>query len=48
MLIEVAVRSMADALVTGNLRLFPAGQRHGARVLTPRAWLDLWAGRRGH
>ncbi|MGD0266756.1 MAG: hypothetical protein ABSD47_17635 [Candidatus Methylomirabilota bacterium] len=48
MFIEVAVASMGDALVTGNLRQFPPGQRHGIRVLTPRAWLDLWADKRGH
>jgi predicted nucleic acid-binding protein len=43
--IEVTVGTLADALVTGNLRHFPARQRHGARVLNPRQWLDLWAGK---
>lgn len=42
MFIEVAVRSFADALVTGNIRHFPTSQRHGVHVLTPRQFLDLW------
>ncbi|MGH7774988.1 MAG: putative toxin-antitoxin system toxin component, PIN family [Candidatus Binatia bacterium] len=42
--IEVAVSALADALVTGNLRHFPVRQRHGVRVLTPRQWLEFWAG----
>lgn len=40
MFIEVAVRSFADALVTGNIKHFPTSQRHG--MLTPRQFLDLW------
>jgi uncharacterized protein len=44
--LEVAVASAADALVTGNVRHFRIG---GATldipVLTPRAFLDLLAGR---
>jgi putative PIN family toxin of toxin-antitoxin system len=42
MFIEVAVRSFADALVTGNIKQFPTSQRHGVHVLTPRQFLDLW------
>lgn len=42
MFIEVAVRSFADALVTGNIKHFPTSQRHGVHVLTPRQFLDLW------
>ena len=42
--IEVAVTAVADALVTGNLRHFPARQCHGVRVLTPRQWLEVWTG----
>jgi putative PIN family toxin of toxin-antitoxin system len=46
MFIEVAVSALADALVTGNLKHFPPGQRHGVRVLNPREWLETWAGTR--
>jgi putative PIN family toxin of toxin-antitoxin system len=46
MFIEVAAYSLADALVTGNRRHFPAEQRLGVRVLTPREFLELWAARR--
>lgn len=42
MFIEVAVSSLADALVTGNIKHFPTSQRHGVHVLTPRQFLDLW------
>ena len=42
--IEVAVTAVADALVTGNLKHFPARQCHGVRVLTPRQWLEVWTG----
>jgi predicted nucleic acid-binding protein len=44
MFIEVAVAGVADALVTGNPKHFPASQRRGVRVLTPREWLAFWAG----
>lgn len=44
MFIEAAVSAVADALVTGNLKHFPASQCHGVRVLTPREWLDAWTG----
>lgn len=43
--VEVAIGALADALVTGNLRHFPAPQRHGVRVLNPRQWLEFWAGK---
>jgi uncharacterized protein len=33
--LEVALAGRADALVTGNLRHFPAGQRHGVQVIRP-------------
>ena len=42
MFIEVAVSSLADALVTGNIKHFPASQRHGVHVLTPRQFLEFW------
>lgn len=45
MFIEVAVTARADALVSGNVRHFPPAQRHSVRVLTPRAFLDLWTNR---
>jgi putative PIN family toxin of toxin-antitoxin system len=45
MFIDGAVSSLADALVTGNIRHFPASQRHGVPVLTPRQFLDLWVGK---
>jgi putative PIN family toxin of toxin-antitoxin system len=41
--LEVAVGAPADALVTGNLRHFPPGRRHGVLVLNPRQWLEFWA-----
>ena len=44
MFIQVAVSAMADALVTGNLKHFPASERHGIPVLSPRQWLEMWAG----
>jgi putative PIN family toxin of toxin-antitoxin system len=44
MFIEVAVSALASALVTGNLKHFPASQRQGVRVLAPRDWLETWAG----
>lgn len=42
MFIEVAVSALASALVTGNTRHYPAAQRHGVRVLTPREYLAEW------
>ena len=44
MFVEVAASAMADALVTGNLKHFPPSQRRGVRVLSPREWLESWAG----
>jgi putative PIN family toxin of toxin-antitoxin system len=44
MFIEVVVSALADALVTGNKRHFPPDRRHGVRVLSPREWLEVWAG----
>lgn len=41
MFIEVAVSSKADFLVTGNLKHFPETARAGARVVLPRAFLEL-------
>lgn len=38
--LEVAVASMADYLVTGNGRHFPAGARQGVRVVSPREFVD--------
>lgn len=40
--LEVAVAGAASALVTGNVRHYPPGQRHGVRVVTPREWLAAW------
>lgn len=42
MFIEVAVSALADALVTGNTKHFPANQRHGVRVCNPRGFLEVW------
>ena len=41
--LEVAIDGSADFLVTGNLKHFPARQRHGVRVLSPREWWDQWS-----
>ncbi len=38
--LEVAVASMVDFLVTGNVRHFPAGARQGVRVVSPREFVD--------
>lgn len=46
MFIEVTISAQADALVTGNLKHFPEDQRHGARVLSPRQWLEVWISKR--
>ena len=40
--LEVAIGGSAEFLVTGNLRHFPARQRHGVRVVSPREWWDEW------
>lgn len=41
MFIEVAVSSKADFLVTGNLKHLPETARADARVVLPRAFLEL-------
>jgi putative PIN family toxin of toxin-antitoxin system len=46
MFIEVAASALANAVVTGNLKHFPADQRHGVSVFSPRQWLDVWTGSR--
>ena len=38
--LEVALASMVDYLVTGNVRHFPAGARQGVRVVSPREFVD--------
>ena len=38
--LEVAVSADAAFLVTGNLKHFPPGCRHGIRVVSPREFLD--------
>ena len=43
MFLEVAVSALASALVSGNLRHYPLGQRRGVRVLTPREYVTAWA-----
>ncbi len=40
--LEVAVGAAASALVTGNVRHYPPGRRHGVHVVTPREWLAAW------
>jgi predicted nucleic acid-binding protein len=46
MFIEVAVTAGVNALVTGNRRHFPAAQCQGVRIMSPRQFLDHWAGAR--
>ncbi len=38
--LEVAVASLADYLVTGNIRHFPASARQGVTVVSPRQFID--------
>ncbi len=38
--LEVALASMVDYLVTGNVRHFPAGARQGVRVVSPREFVN--------
>jgi putative PIN family toxin of toxin-antitoxin system len=40
--LEAAVARGATALVTGNMRHYPPGQRRGVRLVTPREWLATW------
>jgi len=47
MFLEVAVSALASALVSGNLRHYPLGQRRGVRVMTPREYVAAWAEGRG-
>ena len=47
MFLEVAVSGMASALVSGNIRHYPIGQRRGVRVMTPREYVAAWAEGRG-
>ncbi len=44
MFIEVATTAGVDALVTGNRRHFPAAQCQGVPIMSPRQFLDHWAG----
>ena len=44
--LEVALASGAEALVTGNLRHFPARLRQGVAVVAPAAFLEGLRGRR--
>jgi putative PIN family toxin of toxin-antitoxin system len=44
--LAVAISSKADALVTGNLKHYPAHCREGARVLTPAEFLRFYKKRR--
>ena len=47
MFLEVAVTALASALVSGNIRHYPIGQRRGVRVMTPREYVAAWAEGRG-
>lgn len=38
--LEVAITSLADYLVTGNTRHFPARARQGVKILSPRQFID--------
>lgn len=40
--LEVAVSAGSSALVTGNLRHYPADRRQGMAVLMPREFLGAW------
>jgi putative PIN family toxin of toxin-antitoxin system len=42
--LEVAVAAGAEALITGNIRHFPARARGGARVVTPAQFMADWTG----
>ena len=45
--LEVARAAQVDALVTGNLRHFPAARRQGVLVLSPRELIQLYQRRAG-
>lgn len=38
--LEVALAALADYLVTGNVRHFPANARQGVRVVSPREFVE--------
>ena len=40
--LEVTVAGRARCLVTGNLKHYPAEARHGAEVLSPRSFIELY------
>ena len=42
MFLEVALASQAEALVSGNMRHFPAAHRHGIHVVPPAEFLAWW------
>lgn len=42
MVMDVAINGHADALVTNNVRDFPAAERFGIPVLSPRNFLTGW------
>ena len=44
--LEVALSSAASYLVTGNLKHFPQTRRSGVAVVSPKAFLDEYRGRR--
>lgn len=44
MFVEVAVAAHADCIVTGNIRHFPEDRLRGARVLSPRLFLEEYLG----
>jgi len=44
--LEVALASAASYLVTGNLKHFPKRHRAGVAVVSPKAFLDAYRGRR--
>ena len=39
-ILEVAVTALADCLITGNIKHFPANSRQGVQVVTPRSFVD--------
>jgi putative PIN family toxin of toxin-antitoxin system len=46
MFLEVALASQAEALITGNIRHFPATHRYGVHVIPPAEFLAWWRNRR--
>lgn len=46
LIVEVAVSGQADALVTGNVSHFTAGEN--IAVMTPASFLEFWVKRRSH